>query len=145
MEDGIKLALATLTGLALLRSASEGGHASPTSMGPLPAIGRSEEGQFELLWADDESGRSVLEGPSRTRLVPMTVGEVLAGLSQEWTRYLVDEASSGSGTGTGVLWVRRGAVRKVTPSSIWAYHRGEPKRTSVLHLLSGRQIVGVLS
>lgn len=144
MEDGIKLALATLTGIALFRSAFEGQPPLPPSMGPLPAVSRSEEGQFELLWEDKELGRVVLEGQRRTRLLPPPVEEVLAGLSRRWVRFLIDEASSGSGTGTAILWVRADAVKKVSPSSTWAFHQGEPKRTSTLILFSGRHISGVL-
>ncbi len=143
MDDPIKIAIATLTGIALFRGMSESRGPLAPSMGPLPAVSRAEEGQFELLWVD-EQGRAVLEGPKRTRVVPMSIDEALAGLSRRWNRYLIDEASSGSGAGTALLWVRADAISKVTQSSTWAFHRGEPRRTSILHLRSGRQIVGVM-
>lgn len=143
MEDGIKLALATLTGLALFRSMAESRAEVEPSLGPFRPVAPSEEGEFELLWVDAE-GRSVLEGPKRTRLVPMPVGRVLMGLSRTWVYFLIDEASTGSGTGTAELWICKDAISKTVPSSTWAFHRGRPLRTNKVLLRSGRSIVGVL-
>lgn len=143
MEDGIKLALATLTGLALFRSMTESKPEPERSLGPLRVVEPSEEMQFELLWVDPE-GRAVLEGPRRTRLVPVSIDRVLMGLSRTWVRYLVDEASTGSGTGTAELWICKDAIKKQIQSSTWAFHRGRPLRTTTVVLFSGRSIVGVL-
>lgn len=143
MDDGIKLVAAALTGWALLQSLQSSGPRTPPSMGPFKAVSEAEEPSFELLWTDAE-GRSVFEGPGRTRIVPLPLPEVLRGLSTEWRRYLVDESATRSGTGTTELWVRQKAVLRTSESSTWAFRGGRPVRTLVLHLASKRQIHGVL-
>lgn len=142
--DPVKIIAAAVTGWALLQSTVRQGRQDIGSMGPVRPVSPAEEDQFELLWADTD-GRSVLEGPGRTRVVPMPVPEVLRGLSTEWRRFLVDESSTkGQGTGTVELWVRRRAILRSVPSSTWAFRNGQPVRTLTLKLASKRQISGVL-
>lgn len=144
MDNFLKITVAALTGLALFRSSGLAPSQSPLeTLGRLPPVDRLEEVDFELLWVD-ASGLVVLEGPKRTRIVPMPLQEALLGLSQEWTKHLIDESSIGAGTGTAELWIKKSAIKLSRPTSTWAFRGGAPVRTLKVVLHSGRHLWGVL-
>jgi hypothetical protein len=144
VEHTLKIAVAALTGLALLRSSGSVYPQPPLeTLGYLPPIDSLEEKDFEMLWVDS-SGLVVIEGPKRTRIVPMKLQEALRGLPSEWAKYSIDESSIGAGAGTGEVWIRKSAIKTSKPTSTWAFRSGAPVRTLKVVLRSGRHLWGVL-